>query len=342
MTKKRVQNFTLPGTSSQESTFSDPSEAKFPFRFVTDKRACAATDFPDSSVPAPNSQPPTCNHSTYSYRLYDSDASSVLPMDVPMPSPDVDTNDCYKHLPSEWTDEQKTRQLLIWLMEREANIESSPETHVTAEAKRARLVANKLKQKIIKDMKEGKVDVSCYNRPDNIEEVEEKENPLNVANAEMLEALSNANENLSNEIEDWKSTTGNIYQVHAEAIDAIPTETAIIHESVDVDFILQHLHEEQRQFYKDYCATEETYTIETPEMIDPGITHIRQQLNTINQFQLQAGKVFGKQESKLAKKMHERTQYIPEGKHYSRVQYLETVLKHVLTETPRYNNMTNH
>lgn len=110
------------------------------------------------------------------------------------PSLDVDLTDYYTHLPSGWTDEQKTRQLLIWFMEREADEESSPETHVTAEARRAQLVANQLKIKIIKDMKEGRVDVSCYNRPDKMEEVEEKENPINIANAEKLEALSEANQ----------------------------------------------------------------------------------------------------------------------------------------------------
>ncbi|CAO3655522.1 unnamed protein product [Mucor fragilis] len=217
-------------------------------------------------------------------------------------------------------------------MEREADEESSPETHVTAEARRAQLVANQLKIKIIKDMKEGRVDVSCYNRPDKMEEVEEKENPINIANAEKLEALSEANQNLCNEMDDWKKTTINVYQAHADAIDAIQVDAAILYKDVDLEFVLQHLHKDQQQFYKDYCATEDMDTVEAPDMIDPGITHIRQQLNTMNQFQLHVEKAVGKQESKLARKTHERAQYIPESRYHSRMQYLEVVLKHFLSK----------
>ncbi|GAN10613.1 bromodomain and PHD finger-containing protein 3 isoform X5 [Mucor ambiguus] len=327
----------IEDTSSQGSAFTDPFETKFPFRFVTDKRAFVSTHSSDSSMPARNSQHPTFNHSRYSQRSYDSDASSVLPMDVSRPSFNVEPSDYYEHLPSEWTDEQKTRQLLIWLMIREIEIESSPETHVTAEAKRARLVANKLKQKIIKDMKEGKVDVSCYNRPDNMEEVEEKENPINLVNTEKLETLTKANQNFFNEIEEWKRTTGEVYQAHAEAIDAIPTDTAIRYENVDLDFMLLHLHEDQQQFYKKYGTTEEMNTIEAPDVIVPGITHIRQQLNTMGQFQLQTGKAVDKQKSKLAQKIHEREQYIPKSRHYSRAQYVEAILKRILSKSPPSN-----
>ena len=119
----------------------------------------------------------------------------VIIIIVPRPSPVVDVADYYRYLPSGLTDEQKTRQLLIWIMEREADIESSsPEKHVTAEARRAQLIAHTLKIKIIKDIKERRIDVSCYNRPDKMEEMEEKVNPINIANAERLEALTKANQ----------------------------------------------------------------------------------------------------------------------------------------------------
>ncbi|CAO3655526.1 unnamed protein product [Mucor fragilis] len=311
MTKKQLQSFALPDVRSQGSIFSAPSEAEFSFRFVTSKRAFASTGSSDSSVPAHVSQRPTFNYRRYSQQSYDSNASSILPMDMLRPSLDVDLTDYYTHLPSGWTDEQKTRQLLIWFMEREADEESSPETHVTAEARRAQLVANQLKIKIIKDMKEGRVDVSCYNRPDKMEEVEEKENPINIANAEKLEALSEANQNLCNEMDDWKKTTINVYQAHADAIDAIQVDAAILYKDVDLEFVLQHLHKDQQQFYKDYCATEDMDTVEAPDMIDPAV---------------------GKQESKLARKTHERAQYIPESRYHSRMQYLEVVLKHFLSK----------
>ncbi|KAL9539765.1 hypothetical protein MBANPS3_010071 [Mucor bainieri] len=275
---------------------------------------------------------------------------------VAKPSPDVDPTEYYKHLPSEWTDEQKTRQLLVWLMEREANLESSPETHITAEAKRARLVAYTLKQKMITDMKEGRVNVSCYNRPDHMEEVEEKENPINVANAEKLEALSKAHETIRNEIETWKEVTGHVYQAHAHAIDAIPTDTVIPYEDMDVDWMLQHVDEYQQQFYKKYCCAapptttttttttttaKEMYTIKDPlppDVIDSGVTHIRKQLNTMNRFQLEVVTFTKKQKAKMTQTMQEATHYLPESRQHSQRQCMEVLLKDHLSKSSSNNN----
>lgn len=142
----------------------------------------------------------------------------------------------------------------------------------------------------------------------------------------------------SDEMHDWKNTRNQIYQAHAEAVDAIPENTVIRYEDVDVDFMLQHLHEDQQQFYEKYCATEEMNTMEIPDSINPGITHIRQQLNTVNQFQSHARKALGQQESKLAQKLYEGSQYIPKGRHQNRVPHLEIVLKDVLSEPTREDN----
>lgn len=112
---------------------------------------------------------------------------------VPAPSSHVDAAEYYKYVPNDLTPLQKTQQLLVWIAKREANQDTAPETQGNPLAKRARIIANKIKQKVIEDLENGEINISWYNRPDQIEQSEEKENPINISNAEKLDSFSQAN-----------------------------------------------------------------------------------------------------------------------------------------------------
>lgn len=87
---------------------------------------------------------------------------------------------------------QKTRQLLVWIAKRETKQDTTPEAQENPLAKRAKIATNKAKQRIIEGLVNGEINLSWYNRPDQIEQSEEKENPINKSNAKKLISLNQA------------------------------------------------------------------------------------------------------------------------------------------------------
>ena len=79
--------------------------------------------------------------------------------------------------------------------------------------------------------------------------------------------------------------------------------------------MLEDLDGTQREFHLTYCNTSESYDSDLnktiKETIDPGITQIRQSLNTANQFVLKTQHYTNGRLSSLAKKVMDRSRIIP-------------------------------
>lgn len=117
------------------------------------------------------------------------------------------------------------------------------------------------------------------------------------------------------ELDDWKDFSGRVYQRHAEAMDTTQENTTIKLEDIDVDSMFEDLDDTQREFYLTCCNTIDSNDLDLTETIketiDPGITQIRQSLNTANQFVLKTQHYTNGRLSSLAKKVMDRSRIIP-------------------------------
>jgi uncharacterized protein YfkK (UPF0435 family) len=79
--------------------------------------------------------------------------------------------------------------------------------------------------------------------------------------------------------------------------------------------MFEDLDETQQEFYLTYCNTIDSNDLDLnetiKETIDPGITQIRQSLNTANQFVLKTQHYTNGRLSSLAKKVRDRSRIIP-------------------------------
>lgn len=107
-----------------------------------------------------------------------------------------------------------------------------------------------------------------------------------------------------------------MYQLHAEAKDTAHGNTTMEYDDIDIEAMLEHLEEPQQEFYHKYCDTTDSDEQDDlceylKETIDPGVTQIRQSLNTANQFVLKAQHYANGRLSSLAKKVSDRSRIIP-------------------------------
>ncbi|KAI8638283.1 hypothetical protein BD408DRAFT_446939 [Parasitella parasitica] len=240
--------------------------------------------------------------------------SSSVGLNAPAPPSHVKLSDLYIYASRKLTPIGKTRQLLIWIAERELNKDIAPETQGDPKAVQTKVIAKELKIKFIDGLKRGDVNLSWYNRPDKMEELEEQENPINIRNKEKLDTLTQNNRMLQAEIDDWKTCSGETYQAHAEAKDEILPSAVLEYNNINEEAMFQSLDEQQQRFYLKYCKQQQQETAMLQKnygAISPGATQIRQVLNTTHQFTLVSQRLINHRRSKLAKQICERERIIP-------------------------------
>ncbi|CEP10962.1 hypothetical protein [Parasitella parasitica] len=270
----------------------------------------------DQCKPVLEEGPVSFNPRRSSTSLSQKSSSSSVDLNGPAPPSHVTLSDFYIHVPCRLTSIDKIRQLLIWIAERELDKDIAPETQGDPKAVRAKLIAKELKTKFIERLKRGDVNLSWYNRPDKMEEFEEKENPINIHNKEKLDTLKQNNRIIQAEIDDWKLCSGKVYQAHAEAKDAILPVYNLDYKEIDKEFICQNIDEQQLGFYLEYCKPKEEEEkekamLESYEPISDSVTQIRQVLNTTHQFVLASQRLIHRRRSHLAKQICERERIIP-------------------------------
>lgn len=84
---------------------------------------------------------------------------------------------------------------------------------------------------------------------------------------------------------------------------------------IDIDFMLDNLDETQQDFYYEYCRSididQEDVFGNVKEIIDPGVTQIRQALNTASKFVKETQHFTKERLAAAVKKVEEARSYIP-------------------------------
>ncbi|OAD02872.1 hypothetical protein MUCCIDRAFT_109718 [Mucor lusitanicus CBS 277.49] len=231
----------------------------------------------------------------------------------PRPPSHVPTSEYYKYTTPGSTSLQRKSQILIWIVEKSLQDESISSASQDLAAQRRRHIARQVKLKALQHFKHSGVDLSIFSVPD---QDEEKENPINIANSEKLAELEKGIQIFRDELHDWKNFSGKVFRLHAETKDITTQEPpTVAYNDIDIDFMLDNLDETQQHFYYDYCRsmdTDEDFVFgRTKETIDPGVTQIRQALNTTTKF-VEEIHHFTKERLAIAiKKVEETGTYIP-------------------------------
>lgn len=244
----------------------------------------------------------------------DSSSSVISAINVDSrPPPHVPTSEYYKYTTPGLTSLQRKAQILIWIVEKSLQDENTASASQDPAAQTRRRIARQVKLKALQHFKHSGVDFSIFSVPD---QDEEKENPINIANSEKLVELENGIQIFKDELHDWKNFSGKVFRMHAETKDITTQEPpTVAYNDIDVGFMLDNLDETQQNFYYDYCRsmdTDEDLMFERiKETVDPGITQIRQALNTTTKF-VEEAHHFTKERLAIAiKKVEQARTYIP-------------------------------
>lgn len=261
------------------------------------------------------------NISFNSYILPNYDTESIstshssMVLNAPRPPSNVPISEFYKYTSQGISQIQRATQILIWTAERDIineDVASAKQGHTFDTTKN---IVREMKLKVIDNLRSQGAGFSFFNRPDKEERLEEMENRINIANAEKIKELEKGIQIFQDELDDWKDFSGRVYQRHAEAMDTTQENTIISLEDIDVESMFEDLDETQQEFYLTYCNTIDSNDLDLnetiKETIDPGITQIRQSLNTANQFVLKTQHYTNGRLSSLAKKVRDRSRIIP-------------------------------
>ncbi|KAI8644775.1 hypothetical protein BD408DRAFT_441539 [Parasitella parasitica] len=231
---------------------------------------------------------------------------------VSRPPSHVPASDYYRYTKPGLSPLQRSTQIMIWIAEKELVNEDAAVINGGQSFNEARRIAREIKLKVIQDLRDNVV----FNRSDNVDSSKEMKNSVDTANAEKLAEIGHYIKTFQDELHDWKKFSGEVYQRHAEAKDTAQGDTSIVYEDIDIDSMLDYLDETQREFYYEYCDTMESdenedFIEKFREIIDPGVTQLRQALNTANQFLLETDNYVKGRLSSLAKKVGDNARIVP-------------------------------
>lgn len=138
---------------------------------------------------------------------------------VGVPHEDVPTSDYYKLLDTSLPEPHRMKQLLIWSfkkkLDQEEKLSRSKSKSETTEDQTIINIAKVIKEEVLRDLIEGQISISWYNRDDNEDETNDnmltnKEvtlpNPLNITNEENIEIFTKKLKSLKQERSQWESS----------------------------------------------------------------------------------------------------------------------------------------
>ncbi|GAN08374.1 hypothetical protein MAM1_0201d07883 [Mucor ambiguus] len=231
----------------------------------------------------------------------------------PRPPSHVSTSEYYKYTSPGLTSLQRKTQILTWIIEKSLQDENVASANQVPVAQRSRHIARQVKMKALQHFKHSGVDLSIFSVPD---QDEEKENPINIANSEKLVELEKSIQIFQDELHDWKNFSGRVFQLHAETKDITTQEPpTMAYDDIDVESMLDNLDETQQDFYYEYCRSMETddenMLGRMKEIVDPGVTQLRQALNTASKFTDEVHHLTKERLAAAVKKVEEARSYIP-------------------------------
>lgn len=131
-----------------------------------------------------------------------------------VPHDKVPASQFYKHLDSDLPDPHKMRQLLSWCSKRK--FEEDKNKHIKQKNKlshdelTALNIAKHIKEEIVKDLVDGKINISWWNKDDDENDPQEKvekvlvPNERNIQNAKVLQELKDRLEYLNSQTREWE------------------------------------------------------------------------------------------------------------------------------------------
>lgn len=149
-----------------------------------------------------------------------------------MPHDQVPMVDLYKHLDTTLPDPHKMRQLLTWCARRVSNEDKNK--HVKQKNKMpskeltALNIAKVIKEEIVRDLVDGKINISWWNRVAEAEEAEAKKvllpNERNVKNQEVLDQLKLRLVTLKKSSESWTTNMSKLIELPSISLDGHATD----------------------------------------------------------------------------------------------------------------------
>lgn len=140
-------------------------------------------------------------------------ASSIGNGFVAVPHSAVSPKEFYKHLDADMPEPHRMKQLLLWSLKRV--METQEETYrqikmnpaISAEDSTAISVARVIQEEIVRDVSEGRISTSWWNRPvdSDLTETVKKPNVQNVTNQRNFEAFDKRYNELLKEQDQWKN-----------------------------------------------------------------------------------------------------------------------------------------
>lgn len=137
---------------------------------------------------------------------------------VGAPHEDVPTSDYYKLLDTSLPEPHRMRQLLIWCLKKKLDDEEKQSrdksTAKTTEDQTVINIAKVIKEEVLRDLIDGQISISWYNRDDYDNEhdniLTSKEvtlpNPLNITNEENIEVFTKKLKSLKHERSEWETS----------------------------------------------------------------------------------------------------------------------------------------
>lgn len=137
---------------------------------------------------------------------------------VGAPHEDVSTTDYYKLLDTSLPEPHRMKQLLIWCFKKKLDLEEklsrAKSNNETTEDQTVINIAKVIKEEVLRDLVDGQISISWYNRNDNENETNDmmsnKEitlpNPLNITNEENIEIFTKKLKSLKQERLQWESS----------------------------------------------------------------------------------------------------------------------------------------
>lgn len=151
-------------------------------------------------------------------------ASSIGNGFVAVPHSEVSPKDFYKHLDADMPEPHRMKQLLLWSLKRV--METQEETYkqiklnpaISAEDSAAIRVARFIQEEIVRDVAEGRISTSWWNRPEDsdLTETVKKPNVQNVTNKRNYEAFEKRYNGLLKEQEQWKNKLEEVRKAASE------------------------------------------------------------------------------------------------------------------------------
>lgn len=131
-----------------------------------------------------------------------------------VPHPDIDARDFYKHIADDLPDPLRMRQLLAWCArrafdEQKVRLDAAPPEKGQVMDRNAATIAQVVKQEVLMDLIESRIETSWYHRPEGPPKTPTKPNPQNEENRAKIEHLQTVLERLRTEERQWKALITN-------------------------------------------------------------------------------------------------------------------------------------